>query len=185
MSDDNSEVRPTGMHATCHTAPAPSRRRLLAAGAGFGGGAMTPLFASGAVTAGASATLERLKRAERDSAHRVLLKGGAVLSLDPQVGDFANGDVLIEGKKILAIGENAAQNGFVLVMVGIDKARHDDHPGGVHHDSRRIQISPDGKDLLSLDQHIAVREIANLWIEAQHCAAFQENAMSRIALGAF
>ena len=84
-----------------------------------------------------------------------------------------------------AVGENAAQNGFVLVMVGIDKARHDDHPAGVHHESRRIQISADGKDLFSLDQYIAVREVANLWIEAQHCAAFQQNAMSRIALGAF
>jgi len=59
------------------------------------------------------------------------------------------------------------------------------HPAGVHHESRRIQISADGKDLFSLDQHIAVREVANLWIEAQHCAAFQQNAMSRIALGAF
>jgi hypothetical protein len=59
------------------------------------------------------------------------------------------------------------------------------HPAGVHHESRRIQISADGKDLFSLDQHIAVREVANLWIEAQHCAAFQQNAMSRIALRAF
>jgi 5-methylthioadenosine/S-adenosylhomocysteine deaminase len=34
---------------------------------------------------------------------RKLLKGGIVLSLDPRVGDFEKADVLIEGKKIVAI----------------------------------------------------------------------------------
>ena len=44
-----------------------------------------------------TATLDRLKRAERDPTHRILLKGGIVLSLDPQVGDFAKvGDVFVE-----------------------------------------------------------------------------------------
>ncbi len=38
------------------------------------------------------------------SNRRYLLKGGAVLSMDPNVGDFAKGDVLIEGKKIVAVG---------------------------------------------------------------------------------
>ena len=33
-------------------------------------------------------------------ARRILLKGGVVLSLDPQVGDFAQADVLIEDGKI-------------------------------------------------------------------------------------
>jgi 5-methylthioadenosine/S-adenosylhomocysteine deaminase len=28
------------------------------------------------------------------------------MSLDPQVGDFARADVLVEGKKILAVGPN-------------------------------------------------------------------------------
>ena len=90
-------------------APAASRRGLLAAGAGLAGGAMAQLFTTGAVAAGANATLERLKGAERDPAHRVLLKGGMVLSLDPGVGDFENGDVLIGGKKILAVGRNLNQ----------------------------------------------------------------------------
>jgi 5-methylthioadenosine/S-adenosylhomocysteine deaminase len=43
--------------------------------------------------------------AETGASHRrYLLKGGAVLSMDPRVGDFAQGDVLIEGKKIVAVG---------------------------------------------------------------------------------
>ena len=38
-----------------------------------------------------------------DSNHRILLKGGTVISMDPKVGDLVQGDVLIEGKKIAAI----------------------------------------------------------------------------------
>lgn len=37
---------------------------------------------------------------------RVLLKGGTVLSMDRSVGDFEDADVLIDGKKIAAIGPN-------------------------------------------------------------------------------
>ena len=37
---------------------------------------------------------------------RYLIRGGSVMSLDPQVGDFAQADVLVEGKKILAVGPN-------------------------------------------------------------------------------
>lgn len=37
---------------------------------------------------------------------RVLIKGGYVLSMDPDVGDFAPGDVLIEGERILAVGRD-------------------------------------------------------------------------------
>ena len=77
----------------------PSRRGLLAAGAALGVGA--GLLNSEAAAAGTSVTLERLKRAQRDPARRVLLKGRIVLILDPQIGDFERGDVLIDGKKIL------------------------------------------------------------------------------------
>ena len=34
---------------------------------------------------------------------RTLIRGGSVLSVDPGVGDFAQGDVLIEGSRILQI----------------------------------------------------------------------------------
>lgn len=37
---------------------------------------------------------------------RVLIKGGYVLSMDGEVGDFAPGDVLIEGERILAVGRD-------------------------------------------------------------------------------
>jgi 5-methylthioadenosine/S-adenosylhomocysteine deaminase len=35
---------------------------------------------------------------------RYVIRGGSVMSIDPQVGDFAQADGLIEGKKILAVG---------------------------------------------------------------------------------
>jgi 5-methylthioadenosine/S-adenosylhomocysteine deaminase len=40
------------------------------------------------------------------SNHRYVIRGGAVMSMDPHVGDFPRADVLVEGKKILAVGPN-------------------------------------------------------------------------------
>jgi cytosine/adenosine deaminase-related metal-dependent hydrolase len=37
---------------------------------------------------------------------RYVIRGGSVMSMDPLVGDFAQADVLVEGKKILAVGPN-------------------------------------------------------------------------------
>ena len=130
MSDDNCRTTPTDMHETCCEPPKPSRRGVLTAGAALGGGAVAGLLAGEAAAAATSATLERLKRAERDPARRVLLKGGIVLSLDPQIGDFARGDVLIEGKKILAVGPNliatalVVDAGGMIVMPGFVDTHH-------------------------------------------------------------
>ena len=74
------------------------RRDLLKAGAG--------LVAAAAL--GDAQTLDRLVRSQADPNRRILLQGGIVLSLDPQVGDFEKADVLIEGKKISAVGPNLA-----------------------------------------------------------------------------
>jgi cytosine/adenosine deaminase-related metal-dependent hydrolase/ribose/xylose/arabinose/galactoside ABC-type transport system permease subunit len=63
---------------------------------------------------------------------RKLIKGGMVLSLDPRIGDFTTGDVLIENDRILQVGPNLA-NGDVetidatgmIVMPGfVDSHRH-------------------------------------------------------------
>src|SRR2546422_3369326 len=37
---------------------------------------------------------------------RYVIRGGYVMSMDPAVGDFAPGDVLVQGTKILAVGPN-------------------------------------------------------------------------------
>lgn len=62
---------------------------------------------------------------------RILLKGGCVLSLDQEVGDFDVADVLIEGSRIAAVGPNLSATGMVIdasntiVMPGfIDTHRH-------------------------------------------------------------
>ena len=46
---------------------------------------------------------------------RLLIRGGAVMSMDPAVGDFPQADVLIEGKKILAVGPNLKANGARVI----------------------------------------------------------------------
>ena len=63
---------------------------------------------------------------------RKLIKGGTVLSLDPKVGDFAPGDVLIEGKKIVAVGpgldsqeaEVVDAAGMIVMPGFVDTHRH-------------------------------------------------------------
>jgi 5-methylthioadenosine/S-adenosylhomocysteine deaminase len=46
---------------------------------------------------------------------RYVIRGGAVMSMDPNVGDFPQADVLIEGKKILAIGPNLGATGAQVI----------------------------------------------------------------------
>ena len=46
---------------------------------------------------------------------RLLIRGGAVMSMDPGVGDFAQADVLIEGAKIVAVGPNLRANGAAVI----------------------------------------------------------------------
>ena len=42
---------------------------------------------------------------------RYIIRGGHVTSMDPAVGDFVKADVLVEGKKILAVGPNLHAGG--------------------------------------------------------------------------
>src|SRR5262249_45150561 len=59
-----------------------------------------------------SEIVERVSRP--DSNRRILLKGGTILSMDPKVGNLAKGDVLIQGKKIAAVGVNLQSAGEVI-----------------------------------------------------------------------
>jgi 5-methylthioadenosine/S-adenosylhomocysteine deaminase len=82
---------------------AESRRTFLAVGAGLvaAGAASIPAFSQ---QGGAQAGDPQL--AALQTRRRILLKGGVVLSLDPQVGDFAQADVLIEDGKIREVRPN-------------------------------------------------------------------------------
>jgi hypothetical protein len=62
---------------------------------------------------------------------RYVIRGGSVMSLDPQVGDFSQADVLVEGKNILAVGPNLHAGGAMeidatgrVVMPGFIDTHH-------------------------------------------------------------
>src|SRR5438046_9924771 len=82
-----------------------SRRALLRTGLGIAGGTalgatVSPVSAQSRPDAAAR---ERLERRTRDPKGRILIKGATIISMDPAVGDFAKGDLLIEGKKIVDV----------------------------------------------------------------------------------
>src|SRR6202011_3095576 len=80
----------------------------------------------------ADAELVRLQ-----GARRVLLKGGLVLSLDRQVGDFARADILIEGGKIKEVRPDIAVSGDDAAV--IDAANRIVIPGFVDTHSHSYQ----------------------------------------------
>jgi len=81
--------------------PGTSRRTFLQAGAGLLAGGATASFlpASGRAQEASASQDSAPPRGRR----RILLRGGVVLTLDPQVGDFPRADVLIEDGLIRAI----------------------------------------------------------------------------------
>lgn len=86
-----------------------SRRNLIKSGVALAATGVPSLFSgqkagSQRQTREDAGTLERLTRRETGPNHRILLRGGTIITLDPAVGDFAKGDLLIQGKKIAAVG---------------------------------------------------------------------------------
>jgi cytosine/adenosine deaminase-related metal-dependent hydrolase len=79
--------------------------------------------ATAAAAAGAGLLAPRTASAHDDDAphdtgrrgRRYLIRGGAVMSMDPAVGDFAQADVLVEGSKILAVGPNLRAGGAQVI----------------------------------------------------------------------
>jgi 5-methylthioadenosine/S-adenosylhomocysteine deaminase len=62
---------------------------------------------------------------------RTLIKGGTVLSMDPSVGDFEVGDVLVEDDRIVAVGPNLTAeaevidgSGMIIIPGFVDTHRH-------------------------------------------------------------
>ena len=101
-----------------------SRRTVLTGGAG--------LLAAGAMTLPADAQTPDTELVRLQQAHRILIKGGVVLTQDRQIGDFAQGDVLIEDGKIRDIKPSIAADGDIAV---IDAGRRIVVPGFIdtHH----------------------------------------------------
>jgi 5-methylthioadenosine/S-adenosylhomocysteine deaminase len=89
-----------------------SRRDFLKATAATGvAAAGLNLFAARTAAADGGDPPEDHGRRDR----RYIIRGGSVMSMDPQVGDFAQADVLVEGKKILAVGPNLHAGGAAVI----------------------------------------------------------------------
>src|SRR5216684_357043 len=95
--------------------------------------------ATGVAAAGLNLFAARPAAADSDDApegsgrpgRRYVIRGGSVMSMDPKVGDFVQADVLVEGKKILAVGPNlgAGDAGVIdahgrIVMPGFIDTHH-------------------------------------------------------------
>ena len=122
-----------------------SRRVLLQAAAGVAAGAALPAAASAQSGQGADPELARLQ-----SQRRILLKGGVVLSMDPQVGNFANADVLIEAGKIRDVrpGIAAADAATVdasnrIVMPGFTDTHSHSYQGILRNILSNGRVDPD------------------------------------------
>src|SRR5436190_11815557 len=91
-----------------------SRRNFLKVSAALAaGGTVAQVMPEAAMAQGAGdIELNRLLQQRR-----VLLKGGVVLTLDRQVGDFAQADVLIEDGKIREVRPNIAVSGDAVAVV--------------------------------------------------------------------
>lgn len=64
-----------------------------------------------------ASVLEQLSRRAEDPDRLVLFKNGTVLTLDPDVGDFALGDVLVKGSTIVAVGPDLSTDAGDAVVV--------------------------------------------------------------------
>jgi 5-methylthioadenosine/S-adenosylhomocysteine deaminase len=96
---------------------ATSRRDFLKSSAGLTvGAAAAPMLAGSALAQGGAADADA-ELARMQGQRRVLLKGGVVLSLDRQVGDFAQADVLIEDGRIREVRPNIAVAGDAAAVV--------------------------------------------------------------------
>ena len=95
--------------------------------------------ASGVAAAGLSLFAARPATADSDDGpndsgrpgRRYIIRGGHVMSMDPAVGDFVKADVLVEGKKIAAVGPNLHAGGAAeidargrIVMPGFIDTHH-------------------------------------------------------------
>jgi 5-methylthioadenosine/S-adenosylhomocysteine deaminase len=96
------------------TPVSPSRRALLKTGAAAIAGAATAQMLP-AVSLAQSAGDAELARVQGQ--RRILLKGGVVLTLDRQVGDFARADVLIEDGRIREVRPDIAITGDAAAVI--------------------------------------------------------------------
>jgi len=99
------------------TRSASSRRSFLKSSAGFAALGATAPFAPHIAQAQEAPIIPAPDLARLRSAQRIIIKDAAILTLDPQIGDFAKADLLIEDGKIRAIQPNLDVSPDAAVVV--------------------------------------------------------------------
>jgi hypothetical protein len=131
------EFTPGRHHNVSAVGPA-SRRNFLTSSIGMAaGGAVVQWPPGSAMAQGAGTAQPDGELARLQGRRRILLKGGVVITLDRQVGDFAEADVLIEDGKISAVRPNIAAS--VDTAAVVDAANHIVVPGFVDTHSHSYQ----------------------------------------------
>jgi len=97
------EFDASGQNPGAFAVSSSSRRHFLRSGAGLVAGGAAAQMLPGAWAQGARSEQPGAELARLQGERRILLKGGVVLTLDRQVGDFARADVLIENGKISTV----------------------------------------------------------------------------------
>jgi 5-methylthioadenosine/S-adenosylhomocysteine deaminase len=115
-----------------------SRRTFVKATAGlFAAGASATALPDRALPQSAGAVDDDPELTRVQNARRILLKGGIILTIDPQIGNFESGDVLIEDGKIRDVRPGIAASDDTIVV--IDAANRIIIPGFVDTHSHSYQ----------------------------------------------
>lgn len=91
------------------------RRSFLRAGAAASAAFTATLAGCGAAASTSSTDFSQIGA----TGYRTLLRGGTVMSMDPAVGNFPQGDVLLEGDRILQVGSNISADANVVDIAGM------------------------------------------------------------------
>ena len=94
---------------------------------------------------------------------RILLRGATILTMDPEIGDLAKGDLLIEGSKIVAIDHDLFESGALGNAIVLDMEGHIILPG--MHDTHRHCWQNQFRRLIpDCDDNVAYLDVTHGWL---------------------
>jgi 5-methylthioadenosine/S-adenosylhomocysteine deaminase len=117
MAKDFTKTRPTEEPLETEHSQIESRRQFFKHSSAMLAGAAVSSLAAGRADSRDSGSHETTLRSLLSSPGRpILIKNAIVLSMDRQVGDFENGEVLIQGKKIISVGPKVEAPSTAVVV---------------------------------------------------------------------